>query len=158
MFVAPVLGPDGELLYFFASQLDVTRRRESEQAFQQAQKMEAIGQLTGGIAHDFNNLLTVILGSAAILADDVEKPDDKALAQMIEEAALRGSALTHRLLAFARKQPLQPVGIDANALVSGMEGLLRRTLGEDIDIVVSLGENLPAVLADAAQQIGRAHV
>ncbi|MBL8689297.1 MAG: PAS domain S-box protein [Rhodospirillaceae bacterium] len=147
----PLMGADGSFQGVLSMCQDITERRQNEIALQQAQKMEAIGQLTGGMAHDFNNLLTVILGNAAMLADGIEKPDDKALAQMIEEAALRGSALTHRLLAFARKQPLQPVGIDANALVSGMEGLLRRTLGEDIDFVVSLGENLPAVLADAAQ-------
>ncbi len=147
----PLMGPDGSFQGVLAMCQDVTERRQNEIALQQAQRMEAVGQLTGGMAHDFNNLLTVILGNSALLVDSIENPGDKTLARMIEEAALRGAALTHRMLAFARWQSLQPKGVDINALVTGMEGLLRRTLGEDIDIVVSLGERLPPVLVDEGQ-------
>ncbi len=147
----PLMGPDGSFQGVLAMCQDITERRQTEIALQQAQRMEAIGQLTGGMAHDFNNLLTVILGNSAMLVDSIQNPSDKNLARMIEEAALRGAALTHRMLAFARRQSLQPKGVDINGLVTGMESLFRRTLGEDIDIVVSLGDNLPPVLADEGQ-------
>ena len=106
--------------------------------------MEAVGQLTGGIAHDFNNILTVITGTIDILADAVAKePQLAAIARMIDEAAARGAELTQHLLAFARKQPLQPREIDVNALVVDTAKLLRPTLGEQIEIEIVL-EDEPA--------------
>ena len=97
----------------------------------QAQKMEAVGQLTGGIAHDLNNILTVITGTIEILAEGVaDRPELAAIAKMIDEAAARGADLTQRLLAFARKQPLQPREVDVNSLVIEAAKLLRPTLGE----------------------------
>lgn len=132
--------------------IDISESKKTQEALLQAQKMEVVGQLTGGVAHDFNNLLTVILGNAGMLVEDTEgNPNLQGLAQMIEGAALRGAALTQRLLAFARQQPLNPVGVDVNELARGIEDLLDRTIGEDIEIVMALGANLPPALADAAQ-------
>jgi len=107
----------------------------TEAQIRQAQKMEAVGQLTGGIAHDFNNILTVITGTIEILGEAVaDRPDLAAIAKLIEEAAARGADLTSHLLAFARRQPLQPREVDVNSLLIGSAGLLRPTLGEHIEI------------------------
>jgi signal transduction histidine kinase/CheY-like chemotaxis protein len=131
---------------------DVTTTRETERQLQQAQKMEAVGELTGGIAHDFNNILTVITGTIEILADAVvDKPGLAAVAKMIDEAAGRGADLTQRLLAFARRQPLQPHEVDVNALVADATKLLRPTLGEHIEIRTALSGDLSAALVDPNQ-------
>ncbi|WP_303977895.1 ATP-binding protein [Dongia mobilis] len=108
---------------------------ELDQKLRQSQKMEAIGQLTGGIAHDFNNLLTVVLGNAEMLAERLGADRHlQGLAEMTAKAALRGAELTNRLLAFARRQPLDPQVTDVNQLIAGMDGLLRRSLGGQIEI------------------------
>ncbi|GAP36483.1 ATP-binding protein [Piscinibacter sakaiensis] len=102
----------------------------------QSQRLEAVGQLTGGVAHDFNNLLTVVLGNAEVLGElCAERPAERELAQMIAAAAQRGAALTQQLLAFSRKQALAPSAVDVDALIGGMEPLLRSTLGGQIEIV-----------------------
>jgi signal transduction histidine kinase/ActR/RegA family two-component response regulator len=107
----------------------------------QAQKMEAVGQLTGGVAHDLNNILTVITGTIEILAEAVaDRPELVAITKMIDEAAARGADLTLRLLAFARKQPLQPREVDVNRLVMETANLLRPTLGEHIEVHMTLAE------------------
>ncbi|KJC59824.1 hypothetical protein UP10_16150 [Bradyrhizobium sp. LTSPM299] len=114
---------------------DLTDRIATEDRIRQSEKMEAVGQLTGGIAHDFNNILTVITGTIEILTDAVkQEPQLAAIARMIDEAATRGADLTQQLLAFARKQPLEPREIDVNALIVDTTNLLRRTLGEQVDI------------------------
>jgi PAS domain S-box-containing protein len=114
---------------------DLTEKIAAEDRIRQTEKMEALGQLTGGIAHDFNNILTVITGTIEILADAVEnEPQLAAIAKMIDEAAARGANLTQHLLAFARKQPLQPQEIDVNMLITETAKLLRPTLGEQIEI------------------------
>ncbi|WP_228748148.1 PAS domain S-box protein [Bradyrhizobium sp. BR 10289] len=114
---------------------DLTDKIAAEERIRQAEKMEAVGQLTGGVAHDFNNILTVITGTIEILADAVAKePELAAITRMIDEAAGRGAELTQHLLAFARKQPLQPREIDINALIVDTAKLLRPTLGEQIQI------------------------
>ena len=114
---------------------DLTDRIAAEDRIRQAEKMEAVGQLTGGIAHDFNNILTVITGTIEILAEAVEKePQLAAITRMIDEAASRGADLTQHLLAFARKQPLQPRETDVNTLIIDTAKLLRPTLGEHIEI------------------------
>jgi PAS domain S-box-containing protein len=114
---------------------DLTDRIAAEDRIRQAEKMEAVGQLTGGIAHDFNNILTVITGTIEILADAVaNEPQLAAITKMIDEAASRGADLTQHLLAFARKQPLQPRETDVNALIIETGKLLRPTLGEQIEI------------------------
>jgi PAS domain S-box-containing protein len=114
---------------------DLTDKIAAEERIRQSEKMEAVGQLTGGIAHDFNNILTVITGTIEILAQAVAKePQLAAITKMIDEAAARGADLTQHLLAFARRQPLQPREIDINALVIDTAKLLRPTLGEYIEI------------------------
>jgi PAS domain S-box-containing protein len=140
---------------------DVTAEREAEDALHKAedalrhsQKMEAIGQLTGGIAHDFNNMLTAIMGSMEVLKrrvhagryEDIQKFMDGAVG-----AANRAAALTHRLLAFARRQPLDPKAVDVNQLIRGMEEMLRRTLGEGVRLKVDLATALQPALTDAHQ-------
>jgi signal transduction histidine kinase len=118
----------------------------------QAQKMEAVGQLTGGVAHDLNNILTVITGTIEILAEAVAgQPELVAVAKMIEEAAARGGDLTQRLLAFARKQPLQPCEIDVNALVMEAANLLRPTLGERVEVHMKLAGDAWPALIDPSQ-------
>lgn len=112
-------------------------RGEMEAQLSQSSKMEAIGQLTGGIAHDFNNLLTVVLGNAEALTDKLaDSPELRELAQVTVNAAMKGSELTSRLLAFARKQTLEPRIMDVSQLIQGMDSLLRRTLPENIAIEV----------------------
>ncbi len=131
---------------------DLTEKLAAEAQFRQAQKMEAVGQLTGGIAHDFNNILTVITGTIGILAEAVtDRPELEAIAKMIDDAAERGGQLTKHLLAFARKQPLQPREIDVNALVVEAAKLLRPTLGEHIQIQSMLAEDAWPALVDPSQ-------
>jgi signal transduction histidine kinase/CheY-like chemotaxis protein len=132
--------------------VQVGERTKAEDQLRQAQKMQALGQLTGGIAHDFNNLLTVIQGSA----DMLRRPslaEDKRLryADAVVQAAARAAALTGQLLAFARRQPLRPEVIEANELIRGMTDLLDRTLGERIEVRTILAADACAVEADRAQ-------
>ncbi|MDO8288432.1 MAG: ATP-binding protein [Parvibaculum sp.] len=118
----------------------------------QAQKMESIGRLTGGVAHDFNNLLTIVMGNAEILREDLEdRPKLQRLAAMIESAAQRGAELTHRMLAFARRQVLRPAELDTNALLTRMIDMMGRLLGEDIRILMETSDDLWRVAADPAQ-------
>src|SRR6185312_8898020 len=118
--------------HFFIGR-DLTEKRAAEAQIRQAQKMDAIGQLTGGVAHDFNNILTVITGTIGILAEAVEdRPEMASIAKLIDDAAERGAQLTKHLLAFARRQPLQPVEIDVNSLIVEVAKLLHPTLGEQI--------------------------
>jgi PAS domain S-box-containing protein len=131
---------------------DLTDKIAAETQLRQAQKMEAVGQLTGGIAHDFNNILTVITGTIEILAEGVgDRPDLAAIARMIDEAAGRGADLTKHLLAFARLQPLQPRETDVNALVVTAGKLLRPTLGEHIEIESLLAEDPWLAFVDPSQ-------
>jgi len=137
--------------HFFVGR-DLTEKHAAEAQFRQAQKMEAVGQLTGGIAHDFNNILTVITGTIGILADAVaDRPELAAIAQMIDEAAERGASLTRHLLAFARKQPLQPREVDVNALILETAKLLQPTLGEQIEIAPLLAADAWTALVDPGQ-------
>jgi PAS domain S-box-containing protein len=122
-------------LVFNAFFRDLTDKIAAEERIRHAEKMEAIGQLTGGIAHDFNNILTVITGTIEILAGAVARePQLAAITKMIDEAAVRGAELTQHLLAFARRQPLQPREVDVNTLIIDTAKLLRPTLGEQIEI------------------------
>jgi PAS domain S-box-containing protein len=131
---------------------DITQKRAAEEQLIQAQKMESVGQLTGGIAHDFNNMLTVITGTIEMLAEAVQdEPHLARIVTLISEAADRGSELTANLLAFARKQPLQPVEIDVNALVSEVGRLLSPTLGRQIEIKTALGGDVWPALVDPGQ-------
>jgi PAS domain S-box-containing protein len=131
---------------------DITARRAAEEGFRQAQKMEAVGQLTGGIAHDFNNLLTIILANLQLLEDELAPGSPPLeLAASATRAAQRGADLTRKLLIFARRQRLESAPLDVNELVSNMTGMLARTLGEHIRIVESLMPDVPKVLTDAGQ-------
>ena len=131
---------------------DVTEAKETERLLRQAQKMDAIGQLTGGIAHDFNNILTVIIGMIEIVAEEVaEEPQIVALAKTISQAADRGAELTQRLLAFARKQPLRPREVDVNALIVEATSLLRASLGQQIEIESLLDKSALHALVDTSQ-------
>ncbi len=145
LFVSPVLDGDGELRYYFASQLDVTRRRDAEEGLRQAQKLEAVGQLTGGIAHDFNNLLTVIQGFTDVVLTQVERSNEKPIdparttrsLRAVVEAAERGAELTRQLLAFSRKQKLSWRVTNIDDLIANLLPMLNRTIrSTPIDIEV----------------------
>ena len=151
--------PDRDHIYAVAR--DVTaekaaaeRLKAAEEALLQSQKMEAVGQLTGGIAHDFNNLLTGIVGSLDLLQTRLNQGRTDNVARYINAAmtsANRAAALTHRLLAFARRQPLIPESVDVNQLVVSLEDLLRRTIGESIDLEIAAPDDLWCTLCDPNQ-------
>jgi PAS domain S-box-containing protein len=150
----PIFDAGGTAIAIVPDAVDITERRQAEAALRQAQKMEAVGQLTGGIAHDFNNLLTGITGSlelvrSRIVAGRTADLDRFAVAAM--NSARRAAALTQRLLAFARRQPLDPKRVDVNRLVSGMEELLRRTLGPGVALEMVLAGGLWPTLCDPNQ-------
>jgi PAS domain S-box-containing protein len=130
---------------------DITHEKRVEAELRQAQKMEAIGQLTGGIAHDFNNLLGIIIGNAEFLIDAVHDKDEAGLAKEILNSALSGADLTRRLLAFARRQTLQPRRIDLNGYLPNHVAVVRRLLGESITITTSLADDLWPTRADSSQ-------
>lgn len=131
---------------------DISARRDADAALAQAQKMEAIGQLTGGIAHDFNNLLTPIVGSLDLLRRQyVDEPRAERLIGNALQAAERAATLTQRLLAFARRQTLAPQAVDVGALIDGIVELVRRSLGPTIDVAIDLPRHLPAARVDPNQ-------
>jgi PAS domain S-box-containing protein len=132
--------------------MDIDGRKSLEEQFRQAQKMEAVGQLAGGVAHDFNNLLTVIHGYAELLLTNLTAGDQRrADVDEIVRAAERAAGLTRQLLAFSRKQVLQPTLLDMNSLVIQASKMLRRLIGENIELVTKLAPARPAVVADAGQ-------
>ncbi len=142
---------DGELI-FVGIIHDLTTRKLTEQQLQQAQKMETVGQLSGGIAHDFNNLLTVIIGNAEHLSEQLKaRPDLKRFADDICQSGERGAELTQRLLAFSRRQLLQPQMIDCRGLLDSMFKLLKRTLRENVEIRTSSGPGTIMAFADRTQ-------
>jgi PAS domain S-box-containing protein len=147
----PRFDDQGRFLGYIGLLTDIEDRRALGEQLHQAQKMQAVGQLTGGVAHDFNNLLTVILGNIEMLAEQLTDPRLRRLADATQDAAERSAALVQRLLAFSRRQALQPTQIDVNALVRGMQDLLLRTLGEDIDINFSCAPELWQAIADRTQ-------
>jgi PAS domain S-box-containing protein len=137
--------------HFFIGR-DLTEKQTAEAQMRHVQKMDAIGQLTGGVAHDFNNILTVITGTIGILEEAVAgQPELVSIAKLIDEAAERGASLTRHLLAFARKQPLQPREIDVNSLVLEAAKLLHPTLGEHIEIKPLLADDAWTALVDPSQ-------
>jgi len=141
---------DGDVLV--AALHDISQRKKSETALRQAQRMEAVGQLSGGLAHDFNNLLVVIIGNLDLLQERMRHDKDaRELIEAMLQAAWRGADLTDQLLSFARRQILQPRLIDLNALVRSTGGLLKRTLGERIAIELRQADDLWPVAADPAQ-------
>jgi len=144
---AEVIELAGEPL-IIASMLDVTELKSVTQQLQQAQKMELVGSLAGGVAHDFNNLLTVITGYSALAQTTHLNPELTEHVRRIEEASSKAAALTRQLLAFSRRQMLQPRNISLNATVEHIEALLRRTIGENIKLEVSLAPQAGTVHAD----------
>jgi nitrogen-specific signal transduction histidine kinase/CheY-like chemotaxis protein len=132
--------------------VDISERRMLQEQLRQSQRLDAIGQLTGGVAHDFNNLLTVILGNAETLAECLT--DDqrlRMLADVTAKAAERAAELTSRLLAFARRQPLEPKATDINRQIAHMDSLLRRSLGEHVEIELVRGGGLWKAMVDPGQ-------
>ena len=136
--------------HIMATARDVTALREAEIQLRQAQKMESVGQLTGGVAHDFNNLLTVIIGRLDATVDRIPADFRPAIESALA-AAERGAGLVRQMLAFSRRQVLAPGPVDLNDLTMGMEDLLRRTLGEDVEFEVELRRDLWAAVADRGQ-------
>jgi hypothetical protein len=130
---------------------DLTKQKELEAQLRQAQKMEAVGRLAGGVAHDFNNLLTAIVGYSEFLIGGLEDEKLRRHAQEIKKASERAAALTGQLLAFSRRQVLQPRVLDLNAVVSDMDMMLRRLIGEDVELVTMLEPELSPVRADPTQ-------
>jgi two-component system cell cycle sensor histidine kinase/response regulator CckA len=145
-------GPDGEVMGFQGIVRDVTEHRVLEEQLRQAQKMEAVGRLAGGVAHDFNNLLTAIRGNADLALMGLSDGDPlRGDLDEIRRAADRAAALTRQLLAFSRRQVLQPRALDLNEVVRGTDRMLRRLIGEDTELVCILGEGLGHVRADPGQ-------
>lgn len=142
----------GQPSSILAIETDITKNAALEEQLLQSQRLEAIGQLTGGIAHDFNNLLTVILGNSELLVEKLPDGDPlRILAEMSKTAAERGAELTRRLLAFARRQPLQPKVVQVNALLAEMNGLVRRTLTADISVGLVPADGAGDALVDPSQ-------
>lgn len=155
--IAPIRDRDDAIVGAVVTARDITQRKADETKLQesliqlsQAQKMEAVGQLTGGIAHDFNNLLAVIIGNLDLLRAG-ETEDAAEMLDTAIHAANRGAELTRRLLAFSRRQTLQPRNVDPNALVDNIMTLLKRTLGANIEVETRLSPDVGGVIADPAQ-------
>ena len=131
---------------------DITQRKQLQEQFRQVQKMEAVGRLAGGIAHDFNNLLTVIMGFGQLLHEKLAAGDPlRAYVDTINKAGDRAAGLTRQLLAFSRQQVLTPQVLDLNSVVANVNTMLRRLIGEDIDLVIRRGHGLGQVKADPGQ-------
>jgi len=157
---APYRDAEGRVVGLIGNARDITDRKRAEnellaaeERFQQAQKLESVGRLAGGVAHDFNNLLTIILGSCEVLQDDLRagRPADPEDVEQIRAAGGRARELTGQLLAFARRQVTAPVPLDLNDAVRSSERLLRRVLGEDVQLSVELEPGLWTVVCDPGQ-------
>jgi PAS domain S-box-containing protein len=151
-YLQPLRNSEGEIQGVIGVALDITERKRLTDQLRQSQKMQAVGELAGGVAHDFNNLLMVMKGHAQILIDRL--PEESALRQnvlQVEKAADRAASLTRQLLAFSRKQVLQPRVLDMNELVAGMIKMLSRVIGENIEMAFLPGANLDHVKADPGQ-------
>jgi two-component system cell cycle sensor histidine kinase/response regulator CckA len=148
----PVRDADGQVVRVAGVAEDVTEKRQLEAQLRQAQKMEAIGQLAGGVAHDFNNLLTVINGCSELLLDAIgDRADLRELLEEIRKAGERSASLTRQLLAFSRHQVLAPAILDVNEVIHHVEKMLRRLIGEDIDLITVPQRPLGSIKADRGQ-------
>ncbi len=149
---SPLCDAEGRIIGTFGISRDITENKRLEEQLRQAQKMEAVGRLAGGVAHDFNNLLTVIMGYGTLLLEQTHQNDSlHEAARAIRTTAERAAALTRQLLAFSRKQLLMPVVLDLNTVVSELEPMLRRVIGEDIRLRTDLAAALGPIKADRNQ-------
>ncbi len=156
LFISPILDEAGDLVYFFASQLDISRRREAEEELRHAQKLEALGRLTGGVAHDFNNLLQVMVGYLELIGSGLQKPEIniEKLTRGINNArgaADRAASLTQQLLSFARKQRLEGRVFNLNMLAETVSAIAERTLGDDVTIETKFSDDLYNSRVDPTQ-------
>jgi PAS domain S-box-containing protein len=152
LWTAPIRIPSGEVRGVIGIVADFTEQRRLEQQFSQSQKMEAIGRLAGGVAHDFNNVITIISGYGQMLADGVRHdPILRDAAAEVLKAAERAAGLASQLLAFSRRQVIQPKPVDLNALVANLQRMLSRVIGEDIELQTVLRPDLAPVRADPGQ-------
>ena len=149
--ISPVHGPDGRLRHYVGTQRDVTARRDAEAALRQAQKMQAVGELTGGVAHDLNNLLTVLVGAVEVLSGNATEPRRQRSAALTREALNRARRLTAQLLAFASRQQLDPRPEELNGLVRAFESLARHSLGPAIQLELELHPERCPVRVDRGQ-------
>ncbi|NOY09703.1 MAG: PAS domain S-box protein [Spirochaetes bacterium] len=148
----PIYNSNGDFIGFRCSNTDITDYKKLEEEFRQAQKMEAIGRLAGGVAHDFNNLLTVIQGSSEMILLELNKNSSiYPLVEQIMEAGKRAESLTRQLLAFSRKQTLQPKVINLNKLIRDMEKMIKRLIGEDIIFSTNYSNSRRKIKADPGQ-------
>jgi two-component system, cell cycle sensor histidine kinase and response regulator CckA len=149
---SPVVNAKGEVETLVIVNRDISERRRLEEQLRQSQKMDAIGRLSGGVAHDFNNLLGVIIGYAEILQERIPDSDSmRAPVEQIIKAGSRASSLTKQLLAFSRQQVMEPKILLLNAVVADTEKMLRRLIGEDIELLTSLDAGLGKIRADQGQ-------
>ncbi|RBI70523.1 hybrid sensor histidine kinase/response regulator [Roseovarius sp. TE539] len=149
--ISPVAEETGWYTHWIAVERDITERKDIERQLREAQKMEAVGHLTGGVAHDFNNLLTVILGNAELISERASDPKLREMAEVTLSAAERGAEMTGRLLAFARRKPLNPKPTNMNQVLEAMQPLIRRTLPESIDIEFILDPDLGIAEIDTGE-------
>jgi PAS domain S-box-containing protein len=150
-YLVPLPGEGGRIEHVLLAAIDLTAMRQVEAQLRQAQKMEAVGQLTGGIAHDFNNLLTAVIGNLELLQTRVADPRSRALVDAALRSAFRGGQLTQQLLAYARRQNLSPRPVDVNAVIDGMDELLQRSLGGLVQVETDLATDLWLAIADPTQ-------
>jgi len=150
-FLVPLRGPGGRVKHVLLTSVDLTEMRRMEAQLRQAQKMEAIGQLTGGVAHDFNNLLTAVIGNLELLERRLTDQRSLALVAAAMRAALRGGELTHQLLAYARRQNLSPRPVDVNAVIAGMGDLLQPSLAGLVRLETDLAADLWPAASDPTQ-------
>jgi PAS domain S-box-containing protein len=149
---SPVRDPSGKIVAGIEIVRDISARKRLEDQLRQSQKMEAVGRLAGGIAHDFNNLLTIINGYSDLLVKQIKKDDPMwREVEEVRKAGERAASLTRQLLAFSRRQILQPKVLDLNSVLSRIDNMLHRLIGEDVDLLTSFGENLWRVKADQSQ-------
>ena len=148
---APIRDANGRIVQAVATFHDVTAKMKAEEALRRSQRMEGIGQLTGGVAHDFNNVLTAVLGSLQLAAKRVTDERARQMLDNAVQAAERGAKLTSQLLAFSRRQRLEPLPVDLNAMIERMGGLFSSTLGGTVKVERGLAQGLPPALADPAQ-------